>query len=515
MKSSLKILLSYCFLAVIFSINSWGQIQLPDLFSDHMVLQREMPIPVWGTAPADALVEVTLNNHKITVKSDYFGDWKATLPAMKAGGAYELIITSEIETVRIKDIYIGEVWICSGQSNMEWALHQTAEGERELPNANFPLIRFFHLKKKHDTYKTPYSKEQLEAFSEGQFFHKSKWELCSPETAAAFSGVGYFFGKELHHSLNIPIGLIQAAVGGSPCQSWISKEALASHPQLKHLVDGDQPWISSDIIHPWLAERAKQNWANWKKTETAPLPGHPFAPNYLFDSAIKPLAPFAVRGAIWYQGESNATHPNSYPAMMEMLLMSWRILWKQGDFPFYFVQLPKIGNRNLWAEFREQQQLCLSNPNTEMIVTVDQGHPTDVHPREKEVVGKRLADLALAKTYHQNIAAASPMLLSSNWEKAEHKIVLRFKNTFDGLKIKKGEVPKGFYLQGYLKQGSLEVIIAPENIIVANNEIIITYPVDFLPVKVKYAWASYPENNLMNSAGLPLAPFKIVLEGLN
>ncbi|GAB5554239.1 MAG: hypothetical protein Sapg2KO_38300 [Saprospiraceae bacterium] len=480
-----------------------------------MVLQREIPIPVWGTASAGALVEVTLHHYTVRVKSDPFGAWEVSLPAMKAGGAYELTITAEKETIQIKDIYIGEVWICSGQSNMEWALQQSTEGEIEIPKANFPLIRLFHLKKKHDTYKTPYSKEQLEAFSKGQFFHQAKWEVCSPETAALFSGVGYFFGKTLQDSLNVPIGLIQAAVGGSPAQSWVSKPALASHPQMRHLVDSKHDWLNSTIIHPWLAERAKQNWANWEKTKDTPLPGHPFAPNYLFDSALNSLAPYALRGAIWYQGESNATHPSSYPAMMELMLKSWRDLWRQGDFPFYFVQLPRIGNRNLWPEFRAAQQQGLSIPNTGMVVTLDQGHPTDVHPRAKKVVGLRLAHLALAKTYHKNILAESPILSSHHWDKTEHKIVLRVKNAFDGLSINNGPTPKGIYLQGYLKQGSLEAIIEPDKIQLTKDEIIIFYSAEFLPVKVKYAWAAYPENNLINSAGLPLAPFKIDLEGLN
>ncbi len=507
-------LLSYCFL-FIFSINAQAQLQLPDIFSEHMVLQRNIPIPVWGTTNASALVEVTLDSHKITVKSDDNGNWKATLPAMKAGGAYVLSISSENQTVQIIDIYIGEVWICSGQSNMEWPLHQTTEGSIEIPKANSPLIRLFHFKKKHDTYKTPYSVEQLEAFSEGAFFYQPRWTLSAPETAGMFSGVGYYFGRALYDSLNIPIGLIQVAVGGSPCQSWVSKEALASHPQLKHLVDGEQPWITSEIIHPWLAERAKENWAKAIVEKNRPLPGHPFAPSYLFDSAIKLIAPYTIRGVIWYQGESNATHPLSYPAMMQMLVTSWRDLWGQGDFPFYFTQLPKIGNRNLWAEFREEQQRCLSNTNTGMIVTIDQGHPTDVHPKEKKVIGHRLAHLALAETYNKNIEAESPMLRSYHWANATHKIVLHFKSTYDGLSVKNDSLPKGFYLQGYIKEGSLETIIAPENILLIKDEVVLTYPVNFIPVKVKYAWASYPDNNVINSAGLPLAPFRIELGGNN
>jgi len=494
---------------------SWGQIQLPDLFSDHLVLQRDLPIPIWGTAEVNVQVDICLSNHKVTVYSNNIGKWKATLPVMDAGGAYEMIIATAKDTVRINDIYIGEVWFCSGQSNMEFPLAATAEGEAEIPQAKFPKIRLYQLKKKHDTYKTPYTQEQLEAFSDGHFFHKPKWELCSPETASKFSGVAYFYGKALHQSLGVPIGLIQAAVGGSPCQSWVSKEALASHPQLKHLADENQRWIDSKIIHPWLAERAQQNWENWETQETAKLPGHPFAPSYLFDTAINTIAPYAIRGAIWYQGESNATHPSSYRAMQEMLLKSWRTRWGQGDFPFYYVQLPRIGDRNLWAEFRKTQQQCLSYNNTGMIVTIDQGHPTDVHPKEKKVIGLRLANLALANTYSQDIPAESPMLDYKHWNPSDHKIVLRFEHTYEGLKTRNGKLPSGFYLQGYIENGSIETIIPPETIIISNDEITITYPLNFLPVKVKYAWAPYPENNLINSAGLPVAPFKIELEGIN
>ncbi len=515
MENLKRYFLSLNLLVLVSTVSVWAKVQLPDLFCDHMVLQRGMPIPVWGTADQGALLEISLNDFSVKAKADYFGNWKTALPVMNAGGPFELSIRSENETVRIKDIYIGEVWLCSGQSNMEWPLRQAIEGEKESLKANFPKIRFFHLKKKHDTYKAPYSKEELKEFSNGRFFHRPKWELCTPETAAVFSGVGYFFGKELHDSLHVPIGLIQAAVGGSPAQSWVSKEGLAAHPQLKHLVNSVNTWVNSDIIHPWLAERAKQNWANWEKTENDFLPGHPFAPHYLFDAAIRPLAPYPIRGAIWYQGESNATHPQSYPAMFERMLKSWRNLWGQGDFPFYFVQLPKIGNRSRWPEFRQAQQECLANPNTGMIVTLDQGHPTDVHPKEKAIIGKRLALLALAKTYHQNIAAESPMLSSYKWNKEEYKITFWFKNFYEGLAIKDGNKPNGILLQGYIALGSLETIILPESVVVAKNKLIISYPADFIPTKVKYAWAPYPENNLVNSADLPLAPFKIELEGSN
>lgn len=200
---------------------------------------------------------------------------------------------------------------------------------------------------------------------------------------------------------------------------------------------------------------------------------------------------------------------------MELLIKSWRNLWAQGDFPFYFVQLPKIGNRSLWPVFRQAQEKGLAIPNTGMVVTIDEGHSTDVHPKEKEVIGQRLANLALAKTYGKNLVAESPRLFSYNWKKAAHRITIKLAPIGEGLKIKGGGVPKGIYLQGYLENGSMETVIAPEKISLEKNEIFLTYRAGFLPVMVKYAWASAPEHNLVNSVGLPVAPFKIELNGNN
>ena len=505
------------FLVILFPIATWAQIGLPDIFSDHMVLQRHLPIPVWGTAPAGSEVAVRLNEFEINALSDKDGKWEVTLAAMAEGGPYQMSISGNGETIVLKDILVGEVWLCSGQSNMEWPLKNCTEGELEIPNASQPAIRFFHLKKKHNTYSTPYTSEQLVEFTKGHFFYPANWEPCTPETAAEFSGVAYFFGKELSESLKVPIGLIQNAVGGSPAQSWASRSALASHPQLQSLVDfpGNKTWLDSEIIHPWLAERAKQNWGDLGNKGDAPLPGHPFSPGYLFDFALQPLAPYAIRGAIWYQGESNATHPASYFAIMDMLLKSWRSLWEQGDFPFYFVQLPKIGNRNLWPEFREAQEKCLAIPNTGMAVAIDSGHPTDVHPKEKKVIGLRLARLALLKAYSKKIAAESPGLSSSEWRTDGKEVVLYFNNTYDGLTVKGQETPLGFTLQGYTENGSLETILKPEKIIIEGEKIKLFLPDGFLPVRVKYAWAPNPDNNVVNSAGLPLAPFNLMLNGNN
>jgi sialate O-acetylesterase len=491
-----------------------AKIALPSVFGDHMVLQRDMLIPVWGTANKNEILELSLNNISHQFKSDGEGRWSVTLPAMKAGGPFEITINSKDDMVKLKDVYIGEIWLCSGQSNMELKLNQCLDGETESKTTDHRRIRLFQYKKKHDTFKTPYTKEQLNEFNEGHFFYDPKWEVCSPEVVGEFSGVAYYFGLELYKSLNVPIGLIQVAVGGSPAQSWIDEDLIASHPQLKSLIENGngKTWLDSDIIHPWLAERANENWANWERIKDTTLPGHPFAPGYLYKSAIVPLAPFAIRGAIWYQGESNATHPNSYKAMIEMLLSSWRGLWQQLDFPFYFVQLPKIGTRSLWPEFRYAQEQCLSIHNTGMIVSIDEGHPTDVHPKNKKVIGERLANLALLKTYGKNIPSESPCLNGYKWDKSDYRFVLNFDNAYEGLKTSDQRLPKGIFIQGYSNQGTHEDIITPENIIIENNSMYLSYPSDFLPVSIKYAWAPSPETNIINSSGLPLAPFKIELK---
>lgn len=508
------LLVGACFLALFSPTYAQTSIQLPDLFSEHMVLQREAPIPVWGRAKANAIIKVSLGKGRVVLTANSLGEWQGTLPAMPSGGPYALTIRSNGETICIRDVYIGEVWLCSGQSNMEWPLKQSAEAEEEIPAANLPLVRLFQLKKKHDTYKTPYSEAELAAFNEGHFFHPSKWDVCTPESAAEFSGVAYHFGRQLYDSLQVPIGLIQAAVGGSPAQSWISKQALASHPQMAHLVAKDKRWTDSPIIHPWLAVRAHENWANWEEIEESELPGHPFAPGYLFNAAMSPLAPYGIKGAIWYQGESNATHPGSYAAMMDLLIDNWRASFQQEGFPFYFVQLPRIKNRSRWPDFREAQQRLLQKANTGMIVMIDEGHPTDVHPREKKVVGHRLARLALANTYHYDLETENSLLATYAWNHDDRTITLQFSNAYEGLSTTNAEPLRGIQIQGYLN-GEQEIFIAPETVIIKDSTIKLTYPKGFLPTTVKYAWAPFPDHNLVNGAELPVGPFRVELRGSN
>ena len=493
-----------------------GELTLSPLFSDHMVLQRNMPISIWGTAEAGLVISVTINNKTKTSLTNDQGKWKMRLGAMSAGGPFQIKIQGGDKSIFIEDVLVGEVWLCSGQSNMEFPLNRSADDEQESANFNLPQIRLFRLEKIHNLGSAPFSSDQMQKINESNFFNKPFWDLCSPESADLFSAVALHFGKELYDSLQVPIGLIQNAVGGSPIQSWISKESLTTHPQwsTKASLEPNQSWINLEGVNPWLASRAIQNWGN-KTNKDKPIPSHPFEPSYLYDSAILPLTPFAIRGVIWYQGESNATHPKSYKMLFEMMVDDWRKAWRQGSFPFYFVQLPRIGTRSRWPEFRAAQEACLNVDNTGMVVTIDQGDRKDVHPKEKMVIGNRLAKLALSKSYGRPYIAESPKIISWDLNKEKSKIVINFEKVGEGLFIENGRTPTGFYLEGYSLNGMDAMVIHPDSIKIKKEQIELFFPSDSRITTVKYAWAPFPVNNIIGSNGLPLAPFKIELPGNN
>jgi sialate O-acetylesterase len=491
-----------------------AQLLLPPFLGDHMVLQRETSIPIRGSAAPFGEVSLHFHDGSYTATADAQGHWSVQLPPLPAGGPFDLTCASAGDTIRLQDILIGDVWLCSGQSNMEWPLSRTAEAAQALPSAGSGRIRLLRFRKRHSTYAEPYTAEELAAFTAGDFFHPPVWQPCTPETASDFSGVGYFFGRSLHDSLEIPIGLVQQAVGGSPAQAWVSREALASHPDFRALVlpPPGKTWLDAGFLHPWLAVRARENWGGAFPGPDGSPPGHPFAPGYLFEAAVRPLAPLPFRGVIWYQGESNATDPASYPALMELLVRSWRQTLGS-DLPFLFVQLPRIGNRSQWAAFRAAQDQGLALPHTGRVVTIDLGHPTDVHPREKLAVGHRLAQLALARTYQFDLPAESPALLSADWPLNGPELLLRTNYAYEGLRTSDGLTPRGFVLQGFTDQGRRETIYEPASVRLEGNLIRIGLPEGMLPCLVKYAWAPFPDNNVTNSAGLPLAPFSAHIPG--
>lgn len=510
-----RYLLKLFFSIAIFSVSmttAWSKLSLPSLFSDHMVLQREMAIPVWGTANVDQELTVELGNEEMMTKADQGGNWKVLLTARKAGGPFELIIRSKTETISVTDVWIGEVWLCSGQSNMEWPLKNSSGGQAAINKADHPNIRLFRMSRRHTLGPIPFTEEELAMVEKGDFMTSPSWQLCQPASAADFSGVGYYFGKQLADSLGVTIGLIQNAVGGSPIQSWISKKSLLAHPQLA--LFGKTNWMEALENHPWIVQRVKENMdAYLKEKGQEKALAHPFAPAYLFNAGIRSLTPYPLAGVIWYQGESNATHPASYRSLFEMMVKDWRKAWDNEQLPFLFVQLPRIGTRSRWPEFRQQQAKCLEIEHTGMVVAIDEGHPTDVHPKEKQVLGNRLGRLALASVYKYNILANSPSVFNYQWTPEKQRIKLSFSHTGAGFFLSSGQKTKGFRLQGYFAQGTKEEIIEPLQLILEKESLTITYPKGFLVTRVSYAWAPFPDNNVINSAGLPLAPFLIELPG--
>lgn len=491
-----------------------GAVTLPPIFGNHMVLQRDLPVPVWGTANPGISVRVSLGGHEEATVTDRTGKWKVVLPSMKAGGPFELVISGDASNIRLQDILIGEVWLCAGQSNMEWPLERTASGAEAVEGSDHPEIRLYKLQRQHPLGPAPFSPEAYRMISERKFLQPGRWQACTPESVAQFSGVGYFFGRKLADSLGIPVGLIQNAVGGSPIESWTRSQRLEAHPQLAEMMGLD--WMDAPGHHPWVVERAKENLAPFfDESDREVVMSHPFAPQYLFDTGVRPLAPFPIRGVLWYQGESNATHPAYYKPLFQTMVKDWRQAWQNDTLPFLFVQLPRIGNRSRWPEFREQQAACLEIDHTGMVVSIDEGHPGDVHPREKQVIGERLCDLALNRFYGVDQLAESPMLSQFKWDPEQRSLKLYFRFAGTGLELSRGLLPSGFRIRVYRDGGREDAIIPPSRVILEKDVIELFYPEGAWPTEVRYAWAPYPENNVVNSAGLPMTPFRVELDGNN
>ena len=653
-----KIITSFLLISLIFialsgciNTNDPGKgILLSPLFTDNMVLQQKQNIPVWGTAEPGGVVSVTLNGQQEKALVGSNGKWSVNLKPVPAGGPYELIISGE-KTIRIKNVMVGEVWVCSGQSNMEMPLADWGKiinYEEEISNADYPGIRLLMV-------------DKVIANVPQENFKSEGWKECSPETVPLFSAVAYFFGRNLHHELNIPVGLIETAWGGTPVEAWTSGKTLKTFSEfaervkavesdtsteeekaiakekakaewpdkieqiltdkgtLEHgfqqpgyklddwqtmklptvwedaglLVDG-VVWFSREVNIPetWKGEDltlslGKINdyditWFNGKRVgrgidvlesrvykvpasivkqgknrivvevldignaggiygpaeqmklesvkgsvsltgdwnykidpvsiDVKKLPEKPddnsgvHQPTVLYNAMINPLLPYGIRGAIWYQGESNAGRAYQYRTLFKAMIKDWRTAWGQGNFPFLFVQLANFMEPNpqpkedAWAELREAQSMALELPNTGMAVAIDIGDEKDIHPKNKQEVGRRLALNALATIYEKEIPYSGPIYKSMNVQ--GNKVRLQFTHVGGGLKIK-GEGP----LKGFAIAAEDRKFVWAESKI-EGDEIVVWNPKITKPVAVRYAWASNPVCNLINGAGLPASPFR-------
>ena len=630
--------------AVIFfaGANLFANVRLPKIFGENMVLQRDAQVPVWGWADAKEKITIRFNNQSKTVTADKSGKWRVNLQPEAAGGPFQLIIQGK-NTITISNVLVGDVWICSGQSNMEWRVNSTDNAAKEIQAANFPQIRHFEVTK-------------AVASEPQQDVKGGEWNICTPATVANFTAVGYFFARELNRELHIPIGLINTSWGGTHSETWTSRKAFEESEEFKSMIAAmpglnldslakqkneatmkgieklqgplsnvaatlpkwkessfnDEGWPAMKVPGIWeqqapgdidgviwfrkvvninAADAGKEavlelamiddadetyvngikiggtNGYNKKRRYTIPAgnlkegknviairvsdtgggggiygqPGdvkigigsssHTLAgewkfqvetllageagigpnsyPTLLFNAMLSPLIPFGIKGAIWYQGETNAGRAYQYRKAFPLMITDWRQHWKQGDFPFYFVQLASFNSDNgnsqkgsTWAELREAQTMTLSLPNTGMAVTTDIGNPVDIHPTNKQDVGKRLGAAALNKTYGKGIVFSGPVFQSMKIE--GNKAILTFTHTGSGLSTKN----KYGYLQGFEIAGADQQFKYAKAFIEGDKVIVYRDGLE-TPVAVRFGWADdASDNNLFNNEGFPAVPFR-------
>lgn len=439
-----------------------ADVRLPKVFGDSMVLQQKTPAAIWGWADKGEEVTVSLGESSVSGKAGENGKWMVKLPTPAAGGPYELKVKGKNEIV-LKDVLVGEVWICSGQSNMEWtvAISLLPDVEREI--ARHPKIRMLTVQKNP-------TENPVDDIN-------GQWQVCSPATVPGFSAVGYYFARHLQLELDVPVGIINTSWGGTLCEAWTSKEKLASDPDF------------SEIL---------------KRGETFKA-GNPNQAANLFDGMVNPLIPYGIRGAIWYQGESNRDRAVQYRKLFPAMITDWRERFGQGDFPFLFVQLApyRYGNNPHWlAEIWDSQLKTLSLPNTGMCVTTDITNINDIHPKDKQNVGRRLALWALANTYGQADRAYSGPLYDSMAVEG-NKIRLKFKHS-GGLNARGNNERRltHFTIAGEdQKFVEAKAVIDGESVLVESDQVA-------APKAVRFAWDELAEPNFFNGAGLPASPFR-------
>jgi len=475
-------------------------VRLPAIFADHMVLQRGMKVPVWGWAAAGEKVTVKIGGQEVSTAADAKGKWMVRLEPMKAGGPFEMTVAGK-RTITIKDILVGEVWLCSGQSNMAMTVGSCKNTKAEL-EASKDLSQIRH-------YRTGRSSSLVPRAGTG-----GRWQVCSARTVGYFTATGFFFGRKLHKDLGVPIGLLNSSVGGTSIRSWTNRLPL------KPGVEEKTPDPESPEVRQAVAEYGKA-MAEWKKAyraalkEKKPPPPRPKMPQILagayprmcglYKGMIYPLIPYGIRGAIWYQGEADAWRAYGYRKLLPAMIRGWREAWGQGEFPFFFVQLPNYqapdtGPRDAsWAVIRESQASTLAVPNTAMAVTIDTALRGSLHPRNKRPVGERLALCALATVYGKDIVYRGPTCDKTEIDGA--KVRVHFKHIGGGLVVK-GDTLKGFAVAGEDKKWVwADAKIDGDTVIVSSDKVA-------KPVAVRYAWGLNPPCSLYNKEGLPAAPFR-------
>lgn len=480
-----------------------ADVTLAPLFQDHAVLQRDAALPVWGVAAPGEHVTVTFHDQTIGTTATADGRWIVYLAAVSASAEpAELVVTGK-NVVTVKDVLVGEVWLASGQSNMEWPLVWAEHGADEVAAANFPALRLFTVQ--HNV------AEQPAATVPGS------WQPCTPESVKMFSAVALYFARDLQRKLGVPVGVVGSYWGGTPIESWMGSAALQAVPAWTAI---NARWQQALVEFPGRAARFPAEKAAWEKGEAIALvahtpnpmpwplplvgPGTPYALNGLYNGMIAPLQPYAIRGVIWYQGEGNWPRPAEYAELLPEMIRSWRAQWGQGDFPFYFVQLANFTvvadpTSRAWARLRDVQTRALAEPATGMAVTIDIGDARNIHPANKKEVGRRLGLIAKTQVYGIAGDFSGPMF---DFVTGEHGALrVHFTHAGTGL-ISSNRPVQSLEVAGadhkfYPATGKIE----RDTLLVSAREV----P---QPLAVRYAWSNAPVANLFNGAGLPAVPFR-------
>jgi sialate O-acetylesterase len=487
------------------ALASAAELRLHAVFSDHMVLQRDKAVAVWGWADADEEVSVEFAGQKKAAKADASGKWFLRLDPLTASAESRKLTATgkDGRKAEVADVLVGDVWLGSGQSNMAMTVNRAKDFEQEKAAATFPLIRHF--------------KEESAGAASAQSQAKGKWLTCTPDNVGGFSATLYFFGRAIHREIGVPIGLINTSVGGTPIEAWIAPEIQESQPALKAALEAQS--TANPKIDP---EKAKADHAKalekFKAAKAKALAEGTKAPRpprnaagvserkssygQLFNGKVAPLVPYTLKGMLWYQGEANSSDTRAplYVHQLSALVTDWRARWGE-ELPFAWVQLPNFSRPGEgWPLMREAMLKTLSLPKTGMAVTIDIGEAKDIHPKNKQEVGRRLSLWALSTVYGRKVAAASGPLPAGHEIKGAEVVVTL--THAEGLKTRDGAPVKGFQLAGTDKQWK------PAAARIDGAKLVVTSAEVAAPVALRYAWLDFPETNLVNSADLPASPFR-------
>jgi len=508
MNFSLRLLLP--FVVVALPGRARAEVAPAPLFSDHAVVQRDRPVPVWGRAAPGENVTVTFAGQSRSGLTASDGRWVVLLDPLPASTQGADLTIAGKNTIVLHDIVVGEVWLCSGQSNMEFHVDRALNAAREIAAANFPLLRHVTI-----------ARAVAEAPSDDA--KTSGWLAATPESAGQFTAVGYFFARDLFQKLGVPIGIVHSSWGGTPVEAWMSPAALASDPKFaivrerweKTLADFPAAkaafearfveWTAADAAARARGEPAHAAFLKQHPRERAPRgPGDSWTPAGLFNGMINPLVPYALRGVLWYQGESNAERAHEYHALFAAMITAWRGHFGQGDFPFFWVSLanykvPGDATGRTYACLREAQTQTLALPNTGQALAIDIGDPNDIHPTNKQDAGRRLARLAENRVYGITLDDIGPVFVSATREGAAMRV--RFTNVSSGL-LAHDKPPQSLELAG------ADRVFHPAGGKIERDTLVVSAPDVKEPIAVRYAWTNAPEANLYNGAGLPAGPFR-------